>query len=691
MKYTNKHRQALHVQRMKYLIGITLLLSSLLLFATSFAIPPPEYLEKGGFYSHSRHSQNWQRLYHELDADTVHSFDALDLDIAIHPNLETRTAHSEVTMRFRVMEDNLQEIELHLADCTINSITMGDVPLPMQYTQDGENLTINLGAPQNLHDTLTVTINYELIILNNNYFGGLIYRHQQNTMYTFGEPYETRFWLACYDRPFDKVTSTMRVTMASEYIVVSNGELVGIEDAGNGESTTTWQNSDPISTYLISIAASPYAIINFAPAGVNNTPLSVYSFPADSATSVFEFGRTGEMLELFESHFGAYPFNKYAQVLAPIFDGWGAMEHQTCTTYGAALVRLGNRQAEQIVAHELAHQWWGDMVGPFTFAEIWLNEGFATYSAGLWLEHLDEHQFEEYMYNGMMSYFNEDADPDRGRFPIFNPPYIRDGWDPMFSSTVYRKGAWILHMLRWVVGDEDFFAGLRAYGETFAYGNAKTHEFKEVMEAVSEQDLSSFFDEWVFDQGYPIFSFENLQSVPNDSGSRVSFELVQTQTDAPFFTTPLPVLLTNGEQEALIRLENIQGVESQIIELGQLPFTATSLEFDPDHWILSGNHASFAPEDIQLSLPESMTLLPAYPNPFNSGTNFIISLPHSSWLEVVVYNHLGQQVDLVTNRYFQSGSHLVKWKPERSVANGMYYIRASSNTTNSSRSVILLK
>lgn len=151
----------------------------------------------------------------------------------------------------------------------------------------------------------------------------MVYHEPQDVVYTFGEPYLTRKWLPCYDYPFDKVLSSVRVRMDSRYSVLSNGQFVERSNFEDGTSLTCWENPDPIATYLISITAAEYTVIESTPAGIGNASVHFWVYPADSALAAEEFGRTSEMIDYFETLFGPYGFNKYDQAMAPIFNGWG--------------------------------------------------------------------------------------------------------------------------------------------------------------------------------------------------------------------------------------------------------------------------------------------------------------------------------------------------------------------------------
>lgn len=629
-----------------------------------------------------------------VKADSIHDYDAQNLDIVLTPDIENFHFDGIVTMSLEIKRADLEAIKLYLAEsAAIASVKIGDQVV--SYTREGDEVVARLAEAPQVGAQMTLKIEYQGVISLENHAGGMIYDSQKNVLYTFGEPYDTRKWIACFDFPFDKVTSRMTVRMDDSYKVLSNGELEAENDLGDGIRETIWVNNDPVSTYLISIAAHPYTIIEGDAGGAEgDVPVNFWVYPDWLTVAEYEFARTGEMITYFGELYGDYPFNKYDQAMAPIFGGWGAMEHQTCTTYGDRLVIVGERSYENIVAHELSHQWWGDWVGPLSFKEIWLNEGFASYSEALWAEHESIEARGEVMDQFATLYFYEDQ---AFRFPVYDPPYDpENNIDQLFSYTVYKKGAWVLHMLRWVLGDEDFFSGLRYYGanETHAFGSATTEEFIADMETVSEKDLTAFFDEWVYSAGYPIYSFADMTVEDNGSnGYDVEFSIKQDQQDAGYFTTPLPIHLFNTTQDTIVRTtipEGELGVYVRI-RLENIEFSPTSLELDPEGWILCVASNGLSVGEPNLAEVKTFELTQFWPNPFNATTNVKIALAQPLDLRVRVFDILGREVVTLIDGMVPSGVHRVAWEPAVSLPSGVYLIQVSTDQRSEIRRVTLLK
>ena len=633
----------------------------------------------------------------EIAADSTHSFDAIHYSIEIIPSPGFGNFSGLTTLTVKAVTNNLAEVSLHLSGsiCTILSVSVNGQTAIYEHPNSDEMLTITLPYALSTGDTFTVAVEYTGDIQANNMWEGMIYDQQRDVLYTSSEPWGARNWFPCYDQPFDKVTSEMIVIMPDSYKLLSNGAETERSSLDGGNARTVWTNSSPISTYLISFAAHPYTVI--AGGTANGTPYSFWVYPVDSVVAHYEFARTGTMIDLFEGLFGPYPFEKYDQAMAPIFNGVGAMEHQTATTYGDWLVTQGGpdnyrpRRYEWIVAHELAHQWWGDWVGPLTFAEIWLNEGFATYADALWQEHLDP-------VNGLIGrvgsfrveYLYYDASV--ARRPMYDPP----SWN-MFSSTVYEKGACVLHMLRYLVDDDTtFFEGMKRYGLNYGYGSATTEDFKASMEAASGLDLTAFFDEWVYDQGYPEYSFYNLETGGDEvQGYNASITIAQTQDldgnrAAPLFTLPLPFRFVQETRDTLVRFEMLP-VEVQTVTVEGLEFEPTSFQFDPESWILCTFNYNGVDDYASGYVPDEFSLSSAWPNPFNSATSLEITMSRPGRVIADVYDLLGRRLARLTDGYRSPGAHRLSWRPDAAAASGIYLIRVSARRKVEVIRVVLIK
>ena len=255
------------------------------------------------------------------------------------------------------------------------------------------------------------------------------------------------------------------------------------------------------------------------------------------------------------------------------------MEHQTCTTWGFPMP--GNAAYEWVVAHELSHQWWGDMVTCNDFANIWLNEGFASYAEVLW----EEYEYGNAAKISHLAGFESNiyaAANGSVKYPIYNPPS-----QYLFATAVYKKGAWVLHMLRYIVGDSNFFHGMATYGQNYLYGTANTEQFKTEMENYSGMDLDWFFNEWAYKANYPK---HNWSWVWTSLGGNyyLDISINQKQTDTTFaFRMPMQFKLSAlAAADSVITLQDTLRNQRFTLALSNIP---TNLVFDPNYWILSAD------------------------------------------------------------------------------------------------------
>lgn len=330
--------------------------------------------------------------------------------------------------------------------------------------------------------------------------GGMLFSEHEGapSATTLSEPFDSYAWWPCVDDVADKTLARIRLTVPSGMVGASNGMLESHTLNEDGTETWTWFEGYPISNYLIAVNVTNYALFSdgyLARDGVTSMPLLHFVYPEDEAAARVNFSRVPEMIGWMAETCGEYPFlaEKYGMVAFP----WGGgMEHQTLTSMGDRFVG-GSGNFEEIYVHELAHQWWGDDVTCGTWNDVWLNEGFATYFEALWIAR------EEGLDMGrVMAYY------DDGRYDGYlrGAVYLKNG-DTAFTDTgaIYDKGAWVLHMLRYVVGDDVFFSALRAYRAAHAYGNATTEDLRAALEEAYGESLGWFFEQWVYTPKRPVY------------------------------------------------------------------------------------------------------------------------------------------------------------------------------------------
>ena len=503
---------------------------------------------------------------------TPHPYDVLHYEINVDIDIPGDTIRTAtVLIDCRSLTDTLSTVNLHFFRMTVDSITVdGDT---VGYTRDDDELLVHLDSAVSEGDSFQVAVTYHGWPIIGLAGTGMII--STSSTFTIGAPDGSYKWFPCWDHPSDKATADINVTVPTGYIVASNGTLLEVV-SGGGTETYRWRESYPISTYLICITISPYATFSLWYEDEPDTmEIPIWVRPPDSAKAMADFANLPDMIAHYSDLFGPYPFldEKYAIAWFP----WGgAMEHQTCVSWGFPIP--GNQAYEHVVAHELSHMWWGDWVTYGDYCDVWLNEGFATYCEALWWEYV-------YGETGLYTYMEDTQDyyitwetNSGNRFPIYDPPL-----DYIYCPTTYEKAASVLHMLRFLEGDSVFYAILDAYGTAYAYDIAVTADFQNICESVTGQDLDWFFDQWIYDQGYPEYELLWSSADLGAKGHFVGIAVSQNQVDAPIFTMPVELEITTTAGTVLDTV-TLDG------ELDLFQFTLadepTDVQLDPDHWIL---------------------------------------------------------------------------------------------------------
>jgi aminopeptidase N len=317
------------------------------------------------------------------------------------------------------------------------------------------------------------------------------------------EPDASASWYPVNDHPLDKATYRFQVTVPEPYVVAANGLLESVEEGDLGR-TYHWETQDPVASYLVTVNIADY--VTQRETGPNGLPIRNFYPPDLAELAAYDFARTPEMIRFFSEQFGPYPFEAYG--VAVVGDVGFALETQTLSVFSASAV-TGARLHEEVVAHELAHQWFGDSVSVSQWQDIWLNEGFATYGQWLWFEHdrsrqaLDERIREVYDMVSGNQWPDLSLETLRQSLAEQYPPPGSPPPDDLFIRNVYDRGALTLHALRLRLGDERFFELLRTYHERFRYGNASTADFINLAEEISGQTLGEFFQAWLYETAVP--------------------------------------------------------------------------------------------------------------------------------------------------------------------------------------------
>ncbi|MDP7672424.1 MAG: M1 family metallopeptidase, partial [Vicinamibacterales bacterium] len=488
----------------------------------------------------------------------------------------------EATVRIRFRTDGLTEVALDLASVSAGTgmtvtavMAIEAMPLGGQalaFVHQDDRLRVTLPTPSRAGELGGFTVVYQgepaagLSIGSN--------KHGERSFFSNNWPHRARQWLPTVDHPYDKATSEFIVTAPSHYQVVSNGRLQETLDLPGDLRRTHWKQSVPIASWLNALGAARFAVHHAGE--VAGVPLQTWVFRQDRDAGIRDFEPPArQVMEFFSEQIGPYPYEKLANVQAA--DLGGGMELASAIFYGENSVK-GEGRLTGLVAHEIAHQWFGDSVTEDDWDDVWLSEGFATYFALLFTEHA----------------FGRDrfvAGLERSRdavirFDASNPDYrvVHDELSDMadvLSRQIYQKGGWTLHMLRGVLGTDEFWSGIREYYRRYRDTNASTDDFRRVMEEVGGQDLGWFFEQWLYRGGVP--RVDGSWRYDADGG-RVEIELRQTQS-GDSFRLPLTVgLSVDGQAER--RVERIELRERTgrftIAVDGEPP----SVVLDPDVWVL---------------------------------------------------------------------------------------------------------
>jgi len=568
------------------------------------------------------------------------------LELYVDPAVRYLTG--KVTTVF-IPDSAISFVEFDLSDTlTTDSIIYHGRTL--QFTHTNNILHINLPAnlPAALADSLAV---FYQGVPDSSGFGSFVRSTHDSfpVIWTLSEPYGARDWWPCKQDLTDKIDSIdILITTPSAYKAASNGLLV--EQTTTGANTVYhWKHRYPIAAYLVCMAVTNYRVYtDLVPFRGDTLSILNYVYPENYAADTIASKLTISVMQLYDSLLGMYPFSKekYGQVE---FNWTGGMEHQTMTfmhDYGFDLV-----------AHELAHHWFGDKVTCDSWHDIWLNEGFAVFLTGVSYHNIAPYW---YPYFKMASVSSGCAVPDGSVWCDDTTSIAR-----IFSSHLsYYKGAVVLQQLNWMLGDSIFYAALRSYlsdtGNAYAFGT--TASLQKHLEQISGTDLGNYFNQYVYGKGFPSFQVYWSQ----DFSHQVTLTLGQTQSDpsVAFFQIPVPIEFKNAVSDTIIIFNPTTSGQTYSFSL---PFLADSILFDPNYEILSADNV------ITRRSTAAFTCL-IYPNPAAGVLQFQLQTETSGNAEIRIYDMLGQPV-YTGNTALQSGSNFLNIDITHLPA-GVYELRA---------------
>jgi len=595
------------------------------------------------------------------------SYYRINIDI----DLEIEQISGAVVVNGSVGIDQPDSIQLDFSDqMVVDSIKYYGEEWPFEHLNDKINIPVpDATIPEGYDFSIEVFYHGEPPSTG---FGSFNFDEHMNIdhVWTLSEPYGSRDWWPCKDDPSDKADSAdIIIIVPNDQIAVSNGVLVDEEDMGDGRKKYHWSERYPICTYLVSIASYPYTVWYDEYIGLNGDtlPLEYYVYPDHYDLVYDNYLLTKNMMEVFADKFGEYPFmgEKYGHAE---FGRGGGMEHQTITSLGG--------YSQWLIAHELGHQWWGDLITCASFHHIWLNEGFARFSEALWEE----------AYNGEEAYKNywlSHSYYGAGTVYVEEPNTASQIFN---GNLTYNKAGWVVHMLRGVMGDSLFFETLKSYGsnDSLAYSAATTEDFQLVCEDISGLDLEDFFQQWIYNDYYPRYAlYWEMQDT-----DELIVKIEQTQ-NWQYFHMPIDLQVFLPNDTLLFRVDN--DGESQEYNLGVIAGEPYAIWLDPENWILK--EVEYMSITSPLPGQAQITLFPAYPNPFNPQTSIGYFIPDQLGQlkpTIRIFDVRGNLVDQIGPTLPVAGYNQIAWNATGQ-GSGVYFIQLSANDLYYSQKIQLLK
>jgi len=617
--------------------------------------------------------------------DAAYGYDVDHIDLEMFVDFTADTINAVGTLTVTITEPGLTEIPVDL-DTVLwtGDITIDDVSV--SYTRTADQILISPGAPPDSGTQIVIAVPYsgQPQEVGNK---SMRFRTHGNppvpSVYTISTPYSnagqtvipiSHYWRPCKDQVYDKSTFSCAITVPDTMMACSNGLLASNVDNLDGTRTFSWEHNYEVAPYLITVGATNYVTIEETWEGATDSvDIQHFVYPERYTQALVSWDVTTEGLAVLDTIFGTYPFTDEKYGMFTTAPG-PAVEEQTMVAYPYNLVN-GGHAYDWIVVHELGHMWYGDCMTVESWEHVWLSEGFASYSEALWKEAtLGSAVFRSYMNN-------MDNGPYSGT--IFDPPYV-------WHAIVYDKAAWLVHMLRHVLGDEDFFQLLLDYRDAFEYSNVVTDDFVGAAETAYGDTLNWFFDQWLYFEGRP--DYEYVWEYDGTGPYTITLTVDQVQSlSYPTYTMPIDVVVTAGDlsTEEFVIWDSLQ---TQVFEL-VVQDEPISLEMDPNDWVL----ADF--REVPSGVP-GVDRHPAFlaqnaPNPFNPRTSIRFGLSRDATVALRVFDVTGRMVRTLIRGELPGGEHVAAWDGTTDlgapVASGIYFYRLVGPDGVQEKSMVLMR
>ncbi len=642
---------------------------------------------KGAEYCAEKKQSSRMIALEKSQADIKYSFDVLDYNLKfdlynnfIPPYTKSFTATEVIKLR---VDSVLNSITLNASN---SSLIIHNVFLSGVSSTHSDNLlTINLDSYYNPGDTVSVGINYtHANVTDYAFYAG------DGFVFTDNEPEGARKWFPCRDKPSDKATVNITAKVPYNVKLGSNGRLA--DSVRTGDTLYyNWISRDPVATYLVVLTGKVnynLDIVHYQGADpADNFPIRFYWNNGENITALNQIkSLIIPMTDLFNGLFTKHPFEKDGFATLNSQFPWGGMENQSLTSL------CPDCWGEYLIAHEYAHQWFGDMITCETWADIWLNEGFATYSEALWIESR----------SGYLAYKN-DINTNANYYLNYNPGWAISNPDwavntpansVLFNYYItYMKGSVILHLLRYTLGDEVFFNVLKSYAgnSAYKYKSASINDFISVVNNISGADYNWFFDQWIYSPNHPAYENKYFIADKGNNNWEVGFQAHQNLGGNVFFKMPVEIKIGfNSGADTLIRVMNDINDQQYVFGFNRQP---VSVAFDPDNQIVIKTATLTqvaAAVEGESGIPERYALEQNYPNPFNPLTTIRFEIPEETDVTLSVFNLMGERIALLVNRRMEAGRYTAEFDGN-SYPSGIYFYNLKAGNYSSVRKMILLK
>ena len=527
-----------------------------------------------------------------VQIEPSHDFDVQHYRVTLAFDLEAKTFQGENHITLTTLRDGWNQCQLHALELEVNSVVDSNGRALVFHQNDGL-LDVTFAHEYSFGDKVEFTVAYQ----GSDPPLGLYFDEESPDhplmVSTDSFPNNARRWIPCYDYPHDKVTQELIVTAPIGNKILSNGRLVSTsDDSKAGTTTWHWLQEKPHATYLFMLAIGPFAVIKDS---YGEIPVSSWVYPDAAENAKWIFAKTPAMLAFYSELFDfPYPWAKYDQVTTPHVGG-GA-EATSATVLGQDVIH--DHRAEQdftwewIIAHEIAHHWWGDLITVREWSHTWLHESFATYSDYLYTNHERGPEEGAWDLKGKKERYLQEAQ-NRYMRPIVFDRYEQPGDN--FDSHTYPKGAAALHMLRFVLGDDAFFAALSQFLKEHAYQPVDTHDFMNTVKDATGQNLDWFFEQFIFKPGHLVFEVGTTWDVDKKVLHLQINQVQDTSTGVPIYRVPVEIGLVTSEGKRVEKVWLDQAEHSFQFQLHERPLL---VRFDEGNQLLK--QWSFPKEQIEL-------------------------------------------------------------------------------------------